>query len=60
MKILNSFLASILIATSFFATSVYASADSQIVSEQQLIQASASGGGRYHECFLAGNPGCKK
>ena len=57
MKILTSLFASALFATSLFATSAYAINDSQMVDEQQIVH---MGGGRYYECFLADDPGCKK
>lgn len=57
MKILTSLFASALFATSLFATNVYAVSDTQMVDEQQTVH---MGGGRYYECFLAGDPGCKK
>ena len=57
MKTLTSLFASALIATSLFASSAFAVTDSQIINEAPVAM---SAGGTYHQCFLAGNPGCKK
>lgn len=57
MKTLTSLFASALFATSLFASSAFAATDSQTGSEARDAM---SGGGKYHQCFLAGNPGCKK
>lgn len=58
MKTLTSLFASALIATSLFATSAFAVTDSQMITEAPVAMSSA--GGTYHQCFLEGNPGCKK
>ena len=55
MKVLTSLFASALFATSLFASSAYAVTDQQIVNEQQIVHTSD---GRFHQCDLAGNPGC--
>lgn len=62
MKILTSLFASALIATSLFASTAFAATeDSQITNAQQVVfNGGGSAGGRYHECFLAGDIGCKK
>jgi len=56
MKTLASLFASILIATSLFVSTAYAVGDSQMVDEQVVY---SSSGGKYHQCFLEGNVGCK-
>jgi len=57
MKILTSFFASALFATSLFTFSVYAADNQLIVDEQQVIH---TNDGRFHQCDLAGNPDCLK
>ena len=59
MKALTTLFASALVATSLFSSTAFAAVDNQITNQQQIVF-SGSAGGQYHECFLAGDPGCRK
>ena len=58
MKMLTGLFSSALIATSLFTSSAFAASETPTIAEQQEVV--SMGGGRYHECFLKGNVGCKK
>ena len=55
MKKLIAFFAPVLLAASLFAVPASAIENSQLANEQVV---NASGGGKYHQCFLEGIPGC--